>query len=157
MLFASLILLGLLGLCVVRKQYQRAAVASYHTSVTLGAGVPATLYPNNTADNWPPQTAQFTATVTNSTNQAVTWLVLTGGGGTIDANGVYTAPTVAAGLPTSVSIRATSVADPSMYAMVNETLTPATIPSPSGQPYTIGVYAGENPTLIHVLVTVAVK
>jgi hypothetical protein len=126
-------------------------------AVSLGPGVPANLYPNDTADGWPSQTAQFTATVSNTTNQAVTWLVLTAKGGTIDANGVYTAPTVAAGLPTTVSIRATSVADPSKYAAVNETLNAATIPSPTGQPYAINLYAGENPTTNYVPVTLEVK
>jgi hypothetical protein len=60
-----------------------------------------------------PQT--FLATVSNATNTAVTWSVngIPGGNavaGTIDANGVYTAPAI---LPTSgsVTVQATSVAD----------------------------------------------
>jgi hypothetical protein len=125
--------------------------------VTVAPGVPATVFPSDAADNWPPQTAQFTATVTNTTNQEVTWLVLTGKGGTIDANGLYTAPTVAAGLPATVSIRATSVADPSKFAAVNETLSVATIPSPAGQPYNIYVYAFEGSTTNNVPATLEVK
>jgi subtilase family serine protease len=125
--------------------------------VTVAPGVPATVFPNDLADNWPAQTAQFTATVSNTANQAVTWLVLTANGGTIDANGLYTAPTVAAGLPTTVSIRATSVADPSKYAAVNETLSPATIPSPTGQPYAVAFYAFEGSTTNYVPGTLEVK
>src|SRR5208283_4634912 len=34
--------------------------------VTVGPGVPANLFPNDAADNWPLQSAQFTATVTNT-------------------------------------------------------------------------------------------
>lgn len=41
------------------------------------------------------QTVALTATVTGATNGAVTWSVAEAGGGTIDANGVYTAPSTA--------------------------------------------------------------
>ena len=61
-------------------------------------------------------------------NTAVTWAVTTPNGGTIDATGLYTAPTVAAGLPTSVTVTATSAADSSKTGSAAETLTPATIP-----------------------------
>src|SRR5215469_17962044 len=61
-------------------------------------------------------TQAFAATLTNTTDTAVTWSVNgTPGGyaaaGTIDANGIYTAP---ANLPSpaAVLIQATSVADP---------------------------------------------
>ncbi len=125
--------------------------------VTVGPGVPANLFPNDAADNWPLQTAQFTATVTNTTNKAVTWAVTTPSAGTIDATGLYTAPTVAAGLPTSVFITATSVADPTKSGWVTETLNPATIPTPIGQPYPIYVYAFEGNTVNNVPVTLTVQ
>src|ERR1039458_4048943 len=78
------------------------------TVVTVGvAPVSASVLLGN------PQT--FTATVSNATNTAVTWSVngIAGGNpaaGTIDANGVYTAP---ATLPASgsVTVQATSVTD----------------------------------------------
>jgi hypothetical protein len=65
-----------------------------------------------------PQT--FTATVSNSANTAVTWSVngIPGGNatvGTIDASGVYMAPEVLTASP-SISLTATSVADPSKSA-----------------------------------------
>lgn len=76
-------------------------------------------------------TQQFTATVTGSTNTAVTWAVSgTPGGnanvGTISTTGLYTAPTI---LPASVTqvITATSQADTSKLASAAVTLTAPTI------------------------------
>jgi Fe-S cluster assembly iron-binding protein IscA len=63
---------------------------------------------------------QFTATVTGTTNSAVTW-TLSGAGcsgatcGTITTNGLYTAPTTVPN-PPSVRVTATSVADPARSA-----------------------------------------
>lgn len=125
--------------------------------VTVSPGVPASLFPNDVADNWPLQTARFTATVANANNNAVTWAVTPSNLGTIDANGLYTAPTVAAGLPISVVIIATSVADPTKFGQATETLNAATIPTPNGQPYTINVYAFESNTSNFVPATLAVQ
>ena len=69
-----------------------------------------TLYPNLTGA--PAQTQQFSATVTNSTNQTVTWAV-TGGSanGTIDPNsGLYTAPSSLPNPNSAITITATSAA-----------------------------------------------
>jgi hypothetical protein len=49
----------------------------------------------------------FTATVTNASNTAATWVVTEAGGGTV-TNGVYTAPQA----PGTYHVVATSVADP---------------------------------------------
>jgi hypothetical protein len=95
-------------------------------TVTVGPGVPSSVYPNN--PGWPNQTAQFTATVTPPGNTAVTWAVNTPNGGTIDGSGLYTAPTAADGLPTTVTIKATSQADTTKSGTNQETLNPATIP-----------------------------
>jgi uncharacterized protein (DUF1800 family) len=69
-------------------------------------------------------TAQLTATVTNTTNTAVTWQVngVTGGStatGTISATGLYTPPTV---IPTqnTVTIAAVSVASPTVSGTASE-------------------------------------
>ena len=108
-------------------------------SVSGVSGSPASLFPNNTG--WPSQTAKFSATISNDgTNKGVTWAV-TGSptNGTIDATGLYTAPTVAAGLPARVTITATSVADSSKSASTTETLNPATVPGA----YTATVTASE--------------
>lgn len=50
----------------------------------------------------------LTANVTGDANTAVTWQVLTPGGGSVSAAGVYTAPATAG----SYAVQATSVADP---------------------------------------------
>src|SRR5207248_3161831 len=70
---------------------------------------------------------QFTATVTGSTNTAVTWLVNgTAGGnltvGTISSTGLYTAPAVVPS-PSSVTVSAQSVADTSKSASASVSIT----------------------------------
>jgi hypothetical protein len=118
-------------------------------SVTIPAvtvsvqSTPTSVYPNDSADGWPAQTAQFTATVANASNTAVTWAVTTPNGGTIDANGVYTAPTIATGLPTSVVVTATPAADTTKSGTGAETLSPATVPGT----YPIMVTATESTTV----------
>jgi hypothetical protein len=67
-------------------------------------------------------------------------LVTTANGGTIDANGVYTAPNVAAGLPASVTITATSVSNPTQSGSAQETLEVPTFP----QTYAVTVTATEG-------------
>jgi hypothetical protein len=72
-------------------------------------------------------TLQFTATVTGTTNTAVTWSVngVTGGGatnGTISANGLYAAPSVVPATNT-VTIAVTSVADSSASSSTTLTIT----------------------------------
>jgi hypothetical protein len=101
--------------------------------------VPATLFPNQ--NGWPLQTAQFTATVNNTSNKAVTWAV-TGApaNGTIDANGLYTTPTLVPGLPATVNITATSQADATKSGSRSETLS---VPTALGT-YTVTVTATEG-------------
>jgi PKD repeat protein len=62
-------------------------------------------------------TQQFTATVANATDQAVSW---TATAGTISAAGLFTAPVVATS--TAVTVTATSVADPSKTASAKVTV-----------------------------------
>ncbi|MGE5647066.1 MAG: beta strand repeat-containing protein [Acidobacteriota bacterium] len=71
------------------------------------------------------QTQQFTASVTNTANTAVTWTV-TQGPGSVDAAGLYTAPANVAAQQTA-TLTATSVADPSKSATATITLLPVTI------------------------------
>jgi hypothetical protein len=70
----------------------------------------ATLFADEAGNAWPAGVTQrqFTATVNNSTIQSVTWAV-TGGSanGSIDATGLYTAPTVVPS-PATVTVTATS-------------------------------------------------
>jgi hypothetical protein len=124
-------------------------------TVALMAGEPSSLFPNDAADGWPAQFAQFQATVNNSSNQAVNWAVVGGdANGTIDANGVYTAPTVAPGLPGSVTITATAQADTTKSGSAVETLSPATIP---GTYSNIIVSAADNSATLSGTVTLIVQ
>ncbi|MGA8773953.1 MAG: Ig-like domain repeat protein, partial [Terriglobales bacterium] len=109
----------------------------------------ASVYANDAADGWPSQTASFTATVTNNSNTAVSWSLSSSVSctanpspcGSVDANGNYTAPTIAAGLPGSVTVTATSQADSTKSASATVTLTPTTVPVNGG--YTVTVTATE--------------
>jgi hypothetical protein len=132
-LCVSLVLLGLLLACGGSK-----------TPVAISVSPSgATVWASDTADGWPPQTATFNATVTNTTNTAVTWAVNTTNGGSITSGGVYTAPTAAEGLPTSATITATSQADSTKTASATVTITPTTVPGV----YHITVTATEGPTV----------
>lgn len=93
---------------------------------TTPTGVTVTISPTNPSVAGA-TTQQFTATVTGSTNTAVTWQVngVTGGdatNGTISTTGLYTAPTV---LPTTttVSVTAVSQADTTKTSSTLVTLT----------------------------------
>ncbi|MGC2420996.1 MAG: hypothetical protein WA405_05030 [Candidatus Acidiferrales bacterium] len=76
-------------------------------------------------------TRRFFATVTNTTNTGVTWSVQSGVAGqgcagaacgSVDANGVYSAPTIAPS-PNAISVIATSEADPTKSATASIALT----------------------------------
>lgn len=97
-------------------------------TVTVSAGVLSSLFPSN--PGWPLQTAQFTATVINTSNTAVTWAVSGGSvNGSIDANGLYTAPVAVAGLPGTATVSAISQADTTKSGFSPETLNPVTVPA----------------------------
>jgi hypothetical protein len=82
-------------------------------SLSLGAGVQQT----------------FTATLTNTSNMAVTWSVQEGaGGGTIDAGGVYTPPAASG----TYHVIATSVADPTRFGV-------STVSVSTGPPVAVSV------------------
>jgi hypothetical protein len=72
-------------------------------------------------------TRQFTATVTGSTNTAVTWSATSG---TVSSSGLFTAPTVSAN--TTVTITAISQADSSQTATATVTVAPAAPPNTFG-------------------------
>jgi hypothetical protein len=78
--------------------------------VTVSPGTIVNLWP--TVAGWPTQTRQFTATVSNTANQGLTWGV-TGGSanGSVDASGLYTAPPLPVPNPALVAITATAAAD----------------------------------------------
>jgi len=78
-------------------------------TVTVSPGS-ATVYADEVGNTWPASATQqqFSALVNNGSSQTVAWAV-TGGSpnGTIDANGLYTSPTVAPS-PASVTVTGTS-------------------------------------------------
>lgn len=70
----------------------------------------ATLFADLAGNSWPAGVTekQFTATVSNSTNQSITWAVAGGGAnGTVDGTGLYTTP-AATPNPAAVRVTATS-------------------------------------------------
>jgi hypothetical protein len=79
------------------------------------------------------QTVQFTATVSHSTNTAVTWS-LAGAGcsgttcGTISSSGLYTTP-ASVPSPATVTVTATSAADTSKSASATVTVLVAAVPT----------------------------
>ena len=80
-----------------------------------------------TATLYPSQTQQFTAAVTYATNTSVTWSLGPGGAGTISTGGLYTAPSTITSQQT-VTVTATSVADPTKSASATITLMPPVTP-----------------------------
>jgi hypothetical protein len=69
------------------------------------------------------QTEQFTASVTNASNPAVTWTISPAGTGTINSSGLYTAPATIATQQTAI-VTATSQASPTASASSTVTLMP---------------------------------
>jgi hypothetical protein len=82
-------------------------------------------------------TQSFTATVTNTSNAAVTWQVngVAGGNSTmgmISASGVYSAPSMVPS-PATLTVTAVSVADPTRSGSAQVTITPpSSAPTPAG-------------------------
>ena len=125
------------------------AVAAADTSITASASVTVTplvsvtVSPHN-AGVETSHTQQFSATVVNTNNTSVTWQVngVTGGNstvGTINANGLYTAPGTVPAQPT-VTVTAISVADPtkSDSASVTITVTPVLTVNPQQANVVVG-------------------
>ncbi|NKE70067.1 TolB family protein [Candidatus Manganitrophus noduliformans] len=72
------------------------------------------------------ETLQFTATVTGSNNAAVTWSLSETEGGSISAEGLYTAPEI----PGVFHVVATSQADPSRQETATVTVVDLSVPPP---------------------------
>jgi hypothetical protein len=145
---AGVVVLGLMG----RKRSRECAIAGLCLSlVLLGVLVAcgssgsnpvsvavtptgASLWPNDAGDGWPSSTQAFIATVSNTSQTAVNWTISPSTAGTISSTGngtaTYTAPTVAAGLPSSVTVTAWSQADSTKTAISTITLKAATVPGP---------------------------
>lgn len=90
-------------------------------TITAGSGISVIVSPA-TVSLQTNATQHFTATVAGTTNTAVTWSVPGGAqNGAIDSNGVYTAPTIVPN-PATISVLATSIADPTKSASAAVTL-----------------------------------
>jgi len=92
---------------------------------------------------FPGLTDQFSATVTGTSNTAVTWSILENpaAGGTISATGLYTAPAVT--VATTYHVIATSQADPTESGTLAVTVNPSvgvTVAAASGSIYETGTY-----------------
>ena len=112
-------------------------------AVTI-APVTVTVSPSNGTVQAGTGTLQYSATVANTSNSAVTWQVngITGGSssvGTISSTGLYAAP-AAVPSPATVTITAVSVADPTRSGTATLTITAAITVSVS--PPTASVAAG---------------
>jgi hypothetical protein len=79
------------------------------------------------------QVQQFIASVYNTTNQSVNWAIRPSGAGTISATGFYSAPTNVT-TPVTVTVTATSQADPTQSGSAMISLTPSQCAS-SGYAY----------------------
>ncbi len=86
-------------------------------TVTVVPGVVVDISPKNPTVGTL-ATRAFTATVTGSSNTAVTWSVVEAGGGTLSAAGLYTAPAT----PGSYTVKAVSAADATAVATTTVTV-----------------------------------
>ncbi len=92
--------------------------------VALAPPVTVSVTPTNAALTIS-ETQQFAATVSGSSNSAVSW-TLSPAVGSISASGLYTAPASLSGLQT-VTVTATSAADPTKSASASIALAPVTV------------------------------
>ncbi len=116
----------------VTAQQSVAVIATSVADPTKSAAATVTLMPPVTVSVTPAtatlfvtQTQQFTATVTNAIDTSVTW-TRTPSVGTISASGLYTAPSTLS-VQQTVTVTATSVADPTKSASATVTLWPVVI------------------------------
>jgi hypothetical protein len=109
------------GAAVVRATSQADPSQSATAGVAISDTVAVSVNPTS-ANLQVSQTQLFVATVTGSANTGVTWDVISGGG-SIDAAGLYTAPSTGG----SATVRATSVADNTKFATATVTIQDVTV------------------------------
>jgi hypothetical protein len=122
-----------------------------------GGGVVSVSINPRTPSLFPTQQQQFTASVSGSTNTQVSWQVngTTGGtpaGGTIDTNGLYTAPTIVPN-PATVTVSAISQADVTKSASATVTIQS---PTPSGT-FTVAITATAGTSIQTTTATLTVQ
>ncbi len=120
--------------------------SSVNLAITASLPIAVTLSPNS-ASVTTGATRQFSASVANTSNTAVTWSVnsIAGGDatvGTISGAGLYTAPAV---VPSdAVTVRATSAADPAISGQASVTVQPPPPPVVAINPSVSSVMAGQT-------------
>jgi hypothetical protein len=97
------------------RAYSVADPSKYDEAVVRLTDVRVSISPTSAAMVWG-ETKQFTATVTGSSNTAVTWSTT---GGSVSSSGLYTAPFSSG----TYKVRATSQADPNRFAEATVTVT----------------------------------
>jgi len=123
--------------------------------VTVSPGT-AQLYADEAGNAWSaPPTQQFSATVSNSTSQTVTWAITGSSNGTISTTGLYTTPATVPS-PATVTVTATS------SAATNPGTATVTILNPTGNgqlpaTYNVTVTATEATTVHTQPVTLVVQ
>jgi len=100
---------------------QAAPSASGSATITLMPAISVSVTPTSAALN-PGQSQQFRATVSNTSNTAVTWSISPTSAGTISSSGLYAAPSLS--VPVTVMVTATSQADPTKSGSATITITP---------------------------------
>jgi RHS repeat-associated protein len=120
--------------------YETGITSSPVTSATYTIPVEVSVSPA-TSTLYAGQTQQFTATVTNNSNTAVTWSLSPSSVGSINASGLYTAP-VTISTQQTLTITATSQASSSATATATITLYPPIAVSSS--PTAVSLYAGQT-------------
>jgi hypothetical protein len=133
----------LVGLAVV-STYNSALTTAVFDNVSITSGIGVSVSPT-TASLSSNQTQQFTATVTNTSNTAVTWS-LSPTVGSISSTGLYTAP-ASIGSQQTVTVTATSAADSTKSASAIITLTPPAVATPVFSPAG-GVYSSAQTVTI---------
>jgi RHS repeat-associated protein len=113
---------------------------SASATITLSPPIAVSVSPT-AATLYGGQTQQFAATVTNSSNTAVTWAISPVGTGTISAAGLYTAPASVASSQ-NVTVTATSVANTAKSASATIMLSPPVAVSVS--PTAATLYGGQT-------------
>ncbi len=114
--------------------------ATLHPST--GSCAPVTVSVSPTTTNvYGGQTQQFTTTVSNTSNTAVTWSLNSGAPGSINSSGLYTAPATVSTV-TTVTVTATSQANTSVSATATITLYPPVVITVA--PSTASIYGGQT-------------
>jgi hypothetical protein len=133
--FSSLLPVALLAAGQLLPACQAAKVADGSSGAAQTVAVQVT--PDST-EVLPGGTVQLNAVVTGSADTSVTWTVVEGGGGTISASGLYTAPSTVG----SYHVRVASNADPTASATATVTVTPTPAVQVVVTPHSAAVLTG---------------